>query len=171
MNNQISKKNISLGNCPYSWFAKEGGNLKDMPQDEKVPEISGHGIFDASELLWEHISRQDISLPSQCNMEVLQNTTNDVFNLPPHDACPDSHVLVVVHVHPHHFQSQGRLLEQVVGHRDVLRMSQVDCGDHELKPDSLHGQVVVAVVPPQLIPCEALPFLVDQPGQLWQFHP
>ena len=47
-------KNILLGNCPCGWLAVEGGNLKDVAQDLKVPEISGHGIFDASELFWEH---------------------------------------------------------------------------------------------------------------------
>ena len=159
-------KNILLGNCPCGWLAVEGGNLEDVAQDLKVPEISGHGIFDASELFWEHVSCQDISLPSQRNMEVLQNAIDDVFNQSPHDTGPDGHVLEMIHIQPHHLQSQGDPLEQVVGHRDVLRIGEVGRGDHELVPKSIHGPVVVAVVPSQLIPCKAVLLLVDQPSQL-----
>ena len=151
------------GNC---LVCKEGGNLEGVSQDDKVPEISRHGMIDASELLWEHVSRQDSSLPIQRNMEVLQNATNDVFNLPPHSPGPDGLVLVVVHVQTDGLQSQGHSLEQVVCHRDVLGISQVGCGDHVLIPHSLQGQVVVAVGPPQLIPCEGVLFLVDHPSQL-----
>ena len=150
-----------------NWLVcKEGGNLEGVSQDNKVPEISGHGMIDASELLWEHVSRQDVSLPIQRNMEVLQNAINLVFNLAPHDAGPDGLVLVVVHVQADGLDSQGHSLEQVVCHRDVLGISQVGSGDHVLIPHSLHGPVIVAVGPPQLIPSEDVLFRIDLPSQL-----
>ena len=81
---------------------------------------------------------------------------------------PESHVLMVVHVQPHHLQGQGQPLENFIGSREIIRAG-AGSRNQEVVAHRLEGEVVVVVAASQLVPCELVLLVVYQASQVEQF--